>query len=166
MYSLHLRLFLVDSKVWFHETGTHFDCYPTITKHMFTSFSRSYLEFVALVSERFKCRKCILHKKRVDFFYQNVLNQHFHVFQHCPVGSVSSRSSDVVIFSKILLQCHGRFGVVEISRCGHIQQNDQIWWKSFILMDFGDFMKFMKSHSAIITGIYTHLELYIQSAFT
>ena len=47
----------------------------------------------------------------------------------------------------------GRFGVVEFSRCGHIQQNDQNWWKSMILMDFGDFMIFMKSHSATTTGI-------------
>ena len=33
----------------------------------------------------------------------------------------------------------GRFGVVEISRCGHIQQNDQNWWKSSILMDFAEY---------------------------
>ena len=61
------------------------------------------------------------------------LNRFFHVCQHYLVGSVST--------------------VVEICRCGPIHQNDQNWWKSSILMDFGDFMKFMKSRSAIMTGI-------------
>ena len=50
------------------------------------------------------------------------------------------------IFSTVF----GRFGVVKIPRCGRNLQNDQNLWKSKILMDFEDFMK---TPSAIMTGI-------------
>ena len=52
------------------------------------------------------------------------LNIIFYVFQHYPVGSVSSRSPDAVVFSKMT-------------------KNGGFW----------RFRDFMKSHSAIMTGI-------------
>ena len=53
---------------------------------------------------------------------------------------------DYLLFSPL----SGRFGVVEIPRCGHNHQNVENLSKLMIWMDFGDFMK---SPSAIMTGM-------------